>query len=144
MNTIQNISEFYMVKIFWGKFLLPPNPRWLSQVIAHCFVEWNILNFCRNGSTWQSKAADLRTLSPSRAIFSCDQAALRTPLSVCPSVCPSVCLSHLFNYVPVTISSWNFQELLPLRKVMFMQEVKVRGQKSRSQMLKPNLAVSRL
>ena len=29
-------------------------------------------------------------------IFSCNQAALRTLLSVCPSVC----LSHLFHYVP--------------------------------------------
>ena len=37
-----------------------------------------------------------------------------------------------------------FQELLPLTKVMSMQEVKVRGQKSRPQMSKPNLAVSGL
>ena len=57
-------------------------------------------------------------------IFSCDQAALRTPLSVC--------LSHLFHYVPVIVSSWNFQELLTLTKVMSMHEVKVRGQRSRS------------
>ena len=40
----------------------------------------------------------------------------------------SVCLSHLFQYVPVIVSSWNFQELLPLTKVMSMKEVKVRGQ----------------
>ena len=45
-------------------------------------------------------------------IFSCDQAALRTPLSVRPSVCPSfclsVCLSHFFHYVSVIVSSRNF------------------------------------
>ena len=48
-------------------------------------------------------------------IFSCDQAALRTLLSVCPSVRPS----HLFHYVPIIVSSWNFQELLPLTNVIF-------------------------
>ena len=46
-----------------------------------------------------------------------------------PSVCPSVCL---FHYVPITVSLWNFQELLPLIEVMPMQKVKVRGQRSRS------------
>ena len=78
-------------------------------------------------------------------IFSCDHAALRTPLSVCPSIC----LSHLFHYVPVIVSSWNFQELLPLTKVMSMHEVKVRGQRSRSHGTKnrwfwPKLGVSGL
>ena len=34
-------------------------------------------------------------------------------LSVCPSVCLSVCPSHLFDYVPIIVSSWNFQELSP-------------------------------
>ena len=46
-------------------------------------------------------------------IFSCDQAALQMVFSVCPSVC----LSHLFDYVPIIVSSWNFQELLPMTKV---------------------------
>ena len=67
-------------------------------------------------------------------IFSCDQAALRTLLSVCPSVCLFVCqlsvrLWHLFHNVPVIVSSWIFQELLPLTKVVSMKrsrsEVKV-------------------
>ena len=53
--------------------------------------------------------------------------------SVCLSVRPSVCLSHLFHHVPIIVSSWNFQELLPWSKVMFMQKVKVRGQRSRSE-----------
>ena len=53
--------------------------------------------------------------------------------SVHLSVCLSVCLSHLFDYVAVIVSSWNFQELLPMTKVRSMQKVKVRGQRSRSQ-----------
>ena len=47
-------------------------------------------------------------------------------------------------YVPVIVSSWNFQELLPLIEVMSMQKAKIRGQRSRSQRSKPNLAVSGL
>ena len=65
-------------------------------------------------------------------------------LSVRPSVCPSVCLSHLFDYVPIIVSSWNFQELLPMTKVRSMQKVKVRGQRSRSQRSQPNLTISGL
>ena len=57
-------------------------------------------------------------------IFSCDQVGL--------SFCPSARLWHLFHYVPV-IASWNFQGSLPLTKMMSMQKLKVRGQRSRSQ-----------
>ena len=64
--------------------------------------------------------------------------------SVCLSVRLSVCLSHLFHHVPIIVSSWNFQELLPWSRVMSMQKVKVRGQRSRSQRSTPNLAVSGL
>ena len=82
------------------------------------------------------------------SFFSCDQAAQQMVfsvcLSVCPSVRPSVCLSHLFHHVPIIVSSWNFQELLPWSRVMSMQKVKVRGQRSRSQRSTPNLAVSGL
>ena len=77
-------------------------------------------------------------------VFSCDQAALQMVFSVCLSVRPSVCLSHLFHHVPIIVSSWNFQELLPWSKVMSMQKFKVRGQRSRSQRSTPNLAVSGL
>ena len=81
-------------------------------------------------------------------VFSCDQAALQmvfsVRLSVCPSVRLSVCLSHLFHHVPIIVSTWNFQELLPWSKVMSMQKVKVRGQRSRSQRSRPNLTVSGL
>ena len=40
----------------------------------------------------------------------------------------SVRLSHLFNNVPLIVSSWNFQELLPLTDTISMQKVKVKGQ----------------
>ena len=65
------------------------------------------------------------------------------------SVCPSVCPSHLFDYVPIIVSSWNFQELSPRTRVMSMQKVKVRGQRSRSHGTKnrrfwPKLGVSGL
>ena len=69
----------------------------------------------------------------SLCFFSCDQAALRALLSVRPSVCPSVRLSHLFDNVQCFVSSWNFQDWLPLRDVMSMQKVKVRVRRSRSQ-----------
>ena len=49
------------------------------------------------------------------------------------NICLSVCLSHLFYYVPVIVSPQNFQELLPMTKVMSLQKVKVIGQRSRSQ-----------
>ena len=45
----------------------------------------------------------------------------------------SVRPSHLFHYVPIIVSSWNFQELLPMTDVMSMQKVNVRGQRTRSQ-----------
>ena len=61
-----------------------------------------------------------------------------------PSVRPSVCPSHLFDYVPIIVSSWNFQELLPVTEVTSMQKVKVRGQRSRSQRSQPNFTVSGL
>ena len=42
--------------------------------------------------------------------------------------CLSVCLSHLFDYVPIIVSSQYFQELLPMTEVISMQKVKVKGQ----------------
>ena len=60
--------------------------------------------------------------------------------SVCLSVWPSVtpfwqCSCHRIIL--------KFQELLPLTDTMSMQKIKVRGQRSRSQMSWPHLAVSR-
>ena len=76
--------------------------------------------------------------------ISCDQAALWMVQSVRPSVRPSVRLSHLFDYVPIIVSSWNFQELLPVTKVTSMQKVNVRDQRSRSQRSQPNFTISGL
>ena len=44
------------------------------------------------------------------------------------SVRLSFCLSHLFDYDPIIVSSWNFQELLPMTTVTSMQKFKVKGQ----------------
>ena len=75
--------------------------------------------------------------------FICDQATLRTLLSVRPPVClsarPSV--THFHN-VPLVVLSWNIQELLPMTEAMSMQKFNVWGQRSRSQRSKPNLTVS--
>ena len=54
---------------------------------------------------------------------------LSVRLSHCPSVTPfSLCSRHR-----IIISSWKFRELLPMTKLRSMQKVKVRGQRSRSQ-----------
>ena len=50
-----------------------------------------------------------------------------------PSVRLSVRLSHFFHHVPIIVSSWNFQELLPWSEVMSMQKVKVKGQGHKGQ-----------
>ena len=39
------------------------------------------------------------------------------------------CLSHLFDYVPIIVSSQYFQELLPMTEVISMQKVKGQGHK---------------
>ena len=64
--------------------------------------------------------------------------------SVRLSVCLSVRLSHLFDYAPFIVSSWNFQELSLGTRVRSMQKVKVRCQRSRSQRSRPILTVSGL
>ena len=48
-----------------------------------------------------------------------------------PSVCPSVRSSHLFQYVLVIVSLWNFQ-LLTLIEVMSLQKVKVKGHRGKT------------
>ena len=64
----------------------------------------------------------------------------RLSLSICLYVCPSVRLSHLFDYVPIIVSSWNFQELSHWTRVRSMQKVKVRGQRPRSQRSRPKFS----
>ena len=49
----------------------------------------------------------------------------------------SVCLSHLFDYVPIIVSSWNFQELSLGTRVRSMQKVKVTAQLNRFRTVTP-------
>ena len=98
---------------------------WIMDKKRHAFI-----------SSFENTSEDKRVI----AVFSCDLAALWMVFSVCLSVCPS----HLFDYVPIILSSWNFQELSPRTRVTSMQKVKVRGQRSRSQRSRPNLTVSGL
>ena len=73
--------------------------------------------------------------------ISFDQAALRTRLSVCPYVC----LSHIFRYVPLIVSSWNFLEILPWQIWCPCKEswsnAKVQGHRGQNKFC-PNLGVS--
>ena len=120
-NSFQWIWKFFFTYITWVKILHGieyQRPTSLNMRILADHVTYSFLAFLKS-------------------IFSCDQAALQMVFSVRLSVR----LSHLFDYVPIIVSLWNFQELLPMTKVRSMQKVKVRGQRSRSQ---PNLAVSGL
>ena len=74
-------------------------------------------------------------------VFSCDQAALQMVFSVRPSVCLSVCLSHLFHHVPIIVSSWNCQELLPWSKSDV--HAKGQGQRSKVKVTEVNTQLSR-
>ena len=84
------------------------------------------------------------SVCPSVRLSVCPSVCPSVRLSVCPSVrlsvCPSVRLSHLFDYVPIIVSSWNFQELSHWTRVRSMQKVKVRGQRSRSQRSRPKFS----
>ena len=146
--TLNSINWWWMNSFYSSLFLAATKQLFehsfclsIRPSVCHIFLaatkqvyEWYFLSVCL--SVWPSH------------LFSCDQAALQMVFSVCPSVCLSVrlsvCLSHLFDYVPIIVSSWNFQELLPMTKVRSMQKVKVRGQRSRSQRSQPNLTVSGL
>ena len=116
------------------------------------------MSFCQYRNSHNDKAVSRRSYLYNgnsiheKTVFSCDQATLwmvfSVRLSVCPSVrlsvrlsvCPSVRLSHLFDYVPIIVSSWNFQELSHWTRVRSMQKVKVRGQRSRSQRSRPKFS----
>ena len=96
-----------------------------------------IMGSRRRERSWLTHICATRSHFARYVIFSCDQAALRMAISVCLSVCLSVrlpvCLWHLFDNVPIIVSSLNFQKLLPMTKVMSMQKVKVKGQGIRGQ-----------
>ena len=120
---------------------------WNKSSTSHCKNKYGVLRGPLND-------VNINQRSEAYSFFTCIFLAATKQLyewfslsvcpSVCPSVCSSVCPSHLFHYVPIIVSSWNFQELLPMTEVMSMQKVKVRGQRSRSQRSKPHLTVSGL
>ena len=126
-------SPFHKISASWRKCILLPS------AVKHSV---------QNGGDAYSRIRVALIWGSAQNLFSCDQAALWMVFSVCLSVRlsvrPSVCPSHLFDYVPITVSSWNFQELSPRTRVTSMQKVKVRGQRSRSQRSQPNLTVSGL
>ena len=128
-------------------------PKWLWRFIRSMTpifdISWEYAMmhvWCKHGdSSSNLRCIIMRTryfLAATKQLYEWFSPSVRP--SVCPSVRPSVCLSHLFDYVPIILSSWTFQELLPVTKVMSMQKVKVRGQRSGSQRSQPNFTVSGL
>ena len=107
---------------------------WDTKMLCQISVALLITRVCRNPGKLQL-VQSFETIA-STLVFSCDQAALWMVFSVR--------LSHLFDYVPIIVSSWNFQELSQRTRVRSMQKVKVRGQRSRSQRSQTNLTVSGL
>ena len=81
---------------------------------------WNITKANTNFPIEHPQVTTRNWLSLLHCFFSCHQAALW--------IVRSVRLSHLFHYVPIIVSSWNFQELSPMTGVGPMQKVKVKGQ----------------
>ena len=157
VNFLKNINKRHPIArplgrgmgcLLWIQHLIDILPQFLQLLMQYFTILHRIITALDCTCLWKSPGLIQHKLT----VFSCDQAALwmvqSVRLSVRPSVClsvrPSVCLSHLFDYVPIILSSWNFQELLPVTKVTSMQKVKVRGQRSRSQRSQPNLTVSGL
>ena len=134
---------YYYKRIFEMYSHIPFTPAPIFQIFQSICATPNFISWIRPGTVFSKHYVYIRF-----TVFSCDQAALWMVQSVRPSVrlsvCLSVCPSHLFDYVPIILSSWNFQELLPVTKVTSMQKVKVRGQRSRSQRSQPNFTVSGL
>ena len=121
-------SNFTCQNVNFGSFniLLHPSVQGFSH---HCNLP-PLLMILIWGFFWSRQMWVLPSSDVFGVFFSCDQAALWMVQSVRPSVRLSVCLfvcpSRLFHFVPIIVSSWNFQELLPMTEVMFMQKVKVR------------------
>ena len=121
-----SLQIFLILMLFW---LSETGKIWGFQAFWSCSVDfphyfgWNWSYLAFLGIIWRTCGSKCR--GEGGGIF----------LTLCVECC-------LVNYVPLIVSSWNFQELLTMTDVMFMQNFKVRSQRSRSQMSKPNLAVS--
>ena len=80
INLVAIISDINMWLWLWLKFMY--HQRWsLNQWLGNCLFIY----------------------------FSCDQTALRTPLSVRPSVCLSVCLSVCHTFFTMFLSSYHHE-----------------------------------
>ena len=104
--------------------------------------KWRLFFFYWGSSHWIiSTSSVVIPIRKRPCLFSCDQAALRTLLSVrlsfCPSVRPSVTPFSLCSHHHIIMK---FSGVI----TNDMQKVEVIGQRSRSQRSKPNLAVSGL
>ena len=107
----------YIPRMQWAYFgYNNGSSRGGDEQINKRWIGWKALYVCREKVFLAATKQLYEWFSPS------------VRLSVRLSVRPSVCLSHLFDYVPIILSSWNFQELLPVTKVTSMQKVKVKGQ----------------
>ena len=155
--TLQGIYECFVEKLPWyfesSGFLYPTLTIHFHRTLmflrcppyfSPCWCVSLHLASSSNKFSWHLIFTDTKNVPHSLwCIFSCDQAALWMVQSVCLSVRPSVCLSvrlsvclfvclsvrpsHLFDYVPIIVSSWNFRELLlPKTKVTSRQKVKVK------------------
>ena len=83
----------------------------VMPLTGHQVITWTSVELV---SIQPLETSFIENLKQYLTFFSCERAALRTLLSVFLSVRPS----HLFHNVPVIVSSWNFQELLPLTDAM--------------------------
>ena len=139
--------RFFFVYVFFVCFLYINS---VNVIIIMIKISYHIWDIAITSCVHYTCIYDYRFLAATKQLWEWlfPSVCLSVCLSVCPSVCLSVCLSvrlwHLFDNVPVIISSWKFQEVLPMTKVTSMQKVKVRGQWSRSQRSTPNLTVSGL
>ena len=125
----QVLGRFLWPKIKYARAIM--SQLWNIRV-SLVAATWHGREICSGGKVFQQHL----NINVQYYMFSCDQAALWMVQSVRPS--------HLFDYVPIIVSSWNFQELLPVTEVTSMQKVKVRGQRSSSQRSQPNFTVSGL
>ena len=108
------ICEFWL-RFHWSlllRFQLTIFQHWFrewlrtDQVISHYLNQWWLDYRCIYGSLSLNELNSvwIKYYKYSADVFSCSQAALW----IVQSVCLSVWLSHLFRYVPIIASSWNF------------------------------------
>ena len=138
-----------------------PLVRWSVVDYFHFVIQ---SHYCRSGHAWSLIIDPLTAGTPTQKVGSMSKAPKLTCWHMTETAVQriyfsyiflwwhlSVCLSvhHTFFYVPVIVSLWNFQELLPLPKVMSLHckrswsEVKSQGHRGQNKFC-PNLGFSGL